>query len=285
MKNKILALGILAAVLVSGCGNDQTGIKNKARYERIVSTSPASTEILFALGLEEKIAGVTTYCNYPSKAKEKPKIGGYSDYSLELIVHLNPDLVLASSIMAENTLKKLKDIGIKVILLTPKNIDEILENIIWLGNLTGREKEAKGLVQSMKKRIDRVKENARKLKKKPRVIYILWHRPLTSAGKETFANDLIEVAGGENICSDLRVQYPRVSLEFLLEKNPEIIITGTGMGNAGNLNYETIVNDHRLKNVDAVKNGRVYRIDGDLVDRPGPRIVNALEQFAVWIQE
>lgn len=286
MRNKILVFGILAAaVLVSGCGNDQTHFRDKDRYERIVSTSPAATEILYALGLEDKVIGVTTYCNYPFRAKEKPKIGGYLNYNLELIVHSTPDLVLASSTATERNLKKLKDMGIRVVLLNPRNIDEILKNISLIGNLTGAKKEAEKLIKGINERINKVKDGAANLTKKLKVMYIFWYRPLTSVGKETFANDVIEIAGGENIYSDLKVQYPRVSLESILERNPDIIITSAGMGNGGDLNYETIINDHRLKNVNAVKNGRVYKIDGDLIDRPGPRIVDGLEQFARWIQE
>ena len=285
MKNKVLTLGILVAILASGCADNQVQVKDKTRYERIVSTSPAATEILFALGLEDEIVSVTTYCDYPPAAKEKPKIGGFSTYSCELIIHSTPDLIIASSIMTDNDIKRFENAGIKVVMLNPKNIDEILENIRLVGNLTGSEKEAEELIRSMKKRMDKVKDDAGKLRKKPKVMYVLWSRPLTSAGKETFANDIIEIAGGENIYLDLNVQYLRVSLESVLEKNPDIIIASVGMGSGGNSNYKAIMNDHRLKNVNAAKNGRIYKIDDDLVSRSGPRIVDALEQFAEWIQE
>jgi len=273
-------------VLLSGCIEEkiQNTQANKT-YERIISTSPSNTEILFALGLEDKVIGVTTYCNYPEEAEEKEKIGGFSTVDIELIINSTPDLVLASSMMKDEDIKKLEGTGIEVVVIDPENIDEILENIELIGNLTGKEKEALNIAENLEKRINKVKENAENLKKKPKVMYVVWHEPLMSAGRKTFANDLIEIAGGENIYSDTEVQYPTISLESVIDRNPDIIITSMGHGDAKNLTYEYIMNEPRLKNVNAVKNGRVYGIDTDLTGRPGPRIIDGLERFAEWIQE
>ena len=286
-KTKILILiGISVMVLLSGCIEEkiQNTQANKT-YERIISTSPSNTEILFALGLEDKVIGVTTYCNYPEEAEEKEKIGGVSTVDIELIINSTPDLVLASSMMKDEDIKKLEGTGIEVVVIDPENIDEILENIELIGNLTGKEKEALNIAENLEKRINKVKENAENLKKKPKVMYVVWHEPLMSAGRKTFANDLIEIAGGENIYSDTEVQYPTISLESVIDRNPDIIITSMGHGDAKNLTYEYIMNEPRLKNVNAVKNGRVYGIDTDLTGRPGPRIIDGLERFAEWIQE
>ncbi|ODS39131.1 MAG: hypothetical protein A7316_00575 [Candidatus Altiarchaeales archaeon WOR_SM1_86-2] len=286
-KTKILILiGISVMVLLSGCIEEkiQNTQANKT-YERIISTSPSNTEILFALGLEDKVIGVTTYCNYPEEAEEKEKIGGFSTVDIELIINSTPDLVLASSMMKDEDIKKLEGTGIEVVVIDPENIDEILENIELIGNLTGKEKEALNIAENLEKRINKVKENAENLKKKPKVMYVVWHEPLMSAGRKTFANDLIEIAGGENIYSDTEVQYPTISLESVIDRNPDIIITSMGHGDAKNLTYEYIMNEPRLKNVNAVKNGRVYGIDTDLTGRPGPRIIDGLERFAEWIQE
>jgi len=289
-KTKILTIiGILTIILMSGCVNEQNeqiqSSDNKFP-ERIISTSPANTEILFALGLEDKVVGVTTYCNYPPEALEKPKIGGFSTVDIELIINSTPDLVLASSKTGEENIKKLEDIGIDVIVIDPKNIDEILENIRLIGDLTGNVNEAEELTNNMWERINAVKENAKKLKKnnkKPKILYVMWHEPLMSVGKNIKTNDLIEIAGGENIYSDTKIDYPKISLESVIDRNPEVIIAAVGMGSGGNLTYEYIINEPQLKDVNAIKNNRVYRIHVDLL-RPSPRIVDALEQFAKWIQ-
>jgi len=286
-KTKILILiGISAAVLLSGCIEEKVQTTQESKtYERIVSTSPAATEILFALGLEDKVIGVTTYCNYPEEAKEKEKIGGFSTVDIELIINSTPDLVLASSMMKDEDIKKLEGAGIKVVVLDPENIDEILGNIKLIGDLTGKEKEALELTDDMQGRINKVRENAKNLKKKPKVMYVVWHEPMMSVGKNTKANDIIEIAGGENIYSDTEIQYPKVSLESVIDRDPDIIIANIGHGDAKNLTYEYIMNETRMKGINALENGRVYGIEADIIDRPGPRIVDALEQFAEWIQE
>ncbi len=285
-KTKILILiGISIIILISGCVNENPQENNKKTPERIISTSPSNTEILFALGLGDKVVGVTTYCNYPPEAPEKEKIGGFSTVDIEKIISLNPDMVLASSITGDENIKKLEDKGITVLIVEPKNIDEILKAIELIGNVTGKENEAKSLTENMLKRINKVKENSKNLKEKPKVMYVVWHEPLMSAGKNTFANDIIEIAGGENIYSDMEIQYPTISLESVIDRNPDIIIASVGHGDAGNLTYNYVMNEPRLKDVNAVKNKRVYEIDADIMNRPGPRISDALEQFAVWMRE
>jgi len=285
-KTKILILiGISIIILISGCVNENPQENNKKTPERIISTSPSNTEILFALGLGDKVVGVTTYCNYPPEAPEKEKIGGFSTVDIEKIISLNPDMVLASSKTGDENIKKLEDKGITVLIVEPKNIDEILKAIELIGNVTGKENEAKSLTENMLKRINKVKENSKNLKEKPKVMYVVWHEPLMSAGKNTFANDIIEIAGGENIYSDMEIQYPTISLESVIDRNPDIIIASVGHGDAGNLTYNYVMNEPRLKDVNAVKNKRVYEIDADIMNRPGPRISDALEQFAVWMRE
>ena len=285
-KTKILILiGISIIILISGCVNENPQENNKKTPERIISTAPSNTEILFALGLGDKVVGVTTYCNYPPEAPEKEKIGGFSTVDIEKIISLNPDMVLASSITGDENIKKLEDKGITVLIVEPKNIDEILKAIELIGNVTGKENEAKSLTENMLKRINKVKENSKNLKEKPKVMYVVWHEPLMSAGKNTFANDIIEIAGGENIYSDMEIQYPTISLESVIDRNPDIIIASVGHGDAGNLTYNYVMNEPRLKDVNAVKNKRVYEIDADIMNRPGPRISDALEQFAVWMRE
>ncbi|MFQ6089189.1 MAG: ABC transporter substrate-binding protein [Candidatus Methanofastidiosia archaeon] len=245
--------------------------------ERIVSTSPSNTEILFSLDLGEKIVGVTTYCNYPEEAKSKEKIGGFSDLDLEKIVSLEPELVLMSGGVQEKYVEKLEQLGLVLVVLKPENLDEILENITLVGKITGKDVEAERLVKNTEERIKKVEEKASRSEKK-RVFYIVWGDPLMTAGGDTFTGELIKKAGGLNIFDDIK-GYKEVDLELVVERNPEIIITNTHSG----IDFDALRRDERFKTIDAIRNNRLYIIDADLISRPGPRIVQALELFLLWI--
>lgn len=263
-------------VVTDDLGRNVT-ITNKP--ERIISTSPSNTEILFALGLGDKVVGVTDYCNYPPEALEKGKIGGFSTVNIETIISLQPDLVLASDKTGEENIRKLENFGVPVIVLHPTNIEGALRNIELVGEITGVKESASKLVMDLKERIGAI----RHLKEKPKVLYVVWHDPLMSAGKETFADDLIKRAGGINIADF--TGYKVISLEVVVSENPDVIIVGLGHGDAGNKTLEYVMNGERLEGTNAIKNGRVYGINTDLTGRAGPRIVYALEKFAEWIQK
>ncbi len=264
--------------VVDDLGRNVTILKEP---ERIISTAPSNTEILFALGLGDKIVGVTEYCNYPLEASEKEKIGGFSTVSIEKVISLEPDLVLASDKTGDENIKKLGDFGIAVVVLRPRDIEGVLRNIELVGRVAGVEENTSELIGDMRGRVGAVEE--KRGKNKPRVFYVVWHDPLMSAGRETLIGDLIEKAGGINIANF--TGYKVVSLEAVIVENPDIIITGLGHGDAKNLTYEFILNNPRLRIVNAVKNGRVYGIDADLASRFSPRAVDALEQFSGWILE
>lgn len=248
--------------------------------ERIISTAPSNTEILYALGLGNRIVGVTEYCNYPLEALGKEKIGGFSTVSIEKVISLKPDLVLASDKTGDDNIKKLGDFGISVVVLRPGDIEGALENIGLVGRITGTEEDASKLVADMRNRINVVEE--KRGENKPRVLYVVWHDPLMSAGRETFQDDLIKKAGGVNIANF--TGYKIISLETVVKENPEIVIASMGHGDAGNKTVEYINNEQRLRVTNAVRTERVYGIDTDLTGRAGPRIVDALEQFSEWIQ-
>jgi len=223
--------------------------------ERIISLAPSNTEILFALGLGERVVAVTEYCNYPPAAQEKPKIGGFSTPNIEKVVALSPDLVLATSIHEKEIIPALEGKGLTIFTLDPKTVDEVLKSITLVGEVTGREETASRLVEGMQNRIKAVTDKT--------------------------AN-LIKMAGGTNIARDL-IGYATISLEAIIEANPQVIIAGIGMGSGEDLPFQYVRNEPRLRNVDACVNHRVYSIDVDLCGRPGPRIVDALEKFAEFI--
>jgi iron complex transport system substrate-binding protein len=266
---------------------DQTGreIRIEKIPERIVSLAPGNTEIVYALGLEEKLVGVTEFCDYPEAAKDKPKIGGFSTVDIERVVESQPDLILAASIHKEEVIPRLEGLGLTVIALAPKTVDEVLDAIALASESAGEQEEAAQLIDRLGNRVKAITDKTEGLTQdeKPRVFYVIWHDPLMTIGSETRIHQLIESAGGTNIAQGLSEEYPTMSLEAVIVTNPQIIIAGSGMGEGASLPYEFALTEERLSGVDARVNSRIYEIDTDLVGRTGPRIVDGLEQLAIMI--
>jgi iron complex transport system substrate-binding protein len=254
-------------------------IKNN-HPQRIVSLSPSNTEILFALGLGDRVVGVSDYSNYPPEAATKQSVGAYNNPDIETIVSLEPDLVLANTGQADSIYQELENKGLTVVAIIPKNVKEVLESITLIGKITGQDQEAAALVSNLQQRIDAITNQTSKLTEaeKPRVCYIIWHDPIWTTGNGTFEDSLIQMAGGVNIAHDLN-SYVDINLETVIDANPQIMIAGVGMGTGADLTYQFIQNEPRLANTDARINRKIYSVDMDIVARPGPRIVDALEEF------
>jgi len=252
--------------------------------ESIVSLAPSNTEIVYALGLEEKLVGVTEYCDYPEAAKDKPKIGGFSTVDIERVVESQPDLILAADIHKDEAIPRLEGLGLTVLTLAPNTLDEVLDAITLVGKCTGQQEEADQLVAGMEDRIKAITDRTDGLaeSERPRVFYITWHNPLKTAGSETRHDELIAKAGGTNIAKEL-TGYATISLEAVIQANPEVMIAGVGMGTGKDLPFQFTKTEPRLSDTDARVNARVYEIDTNLCGRPGPRIVDALEKFAEFI--
>ncbi len=252
--------------------------------QRIISLAPSNTEILFALGLADRVVAVTDYCNYPPEAEEKPSIGGFSTPNIEEIIALSPDLILATSIHEKKIIPQLEARGITVFALDPKTIDEVLTAITLTGRVTGVEETASGMVSRLQLRIQAVTGRTESLppEQRPATLYILWHDPLMTAGSGTLQNELMEQAGGTNIGRDI-ADYGDISLETVIAANPEVIIAGTGHGTGGDATFKFAQTETRLRDTLARQQGQVYAIDSDLTSRGGPRIVDGLEQLAAFI--
>jgi iron complex transport system substrate-binding protein len=246
--------------------------------------APSNTEILFALDLGDRIVGVTEYCNYPQAAETKPKVGGFSTVDIEKVVSLEPDLVLATSIHAKTVIPALEKLDIIIVALVPTYLNNVLHSIVLVGKITGQDRQASELVNNLRTRIEAVASKTRdlSLNQKPRVLYLTWHDPLMTAGSGTLANDVISKAGGYNIASDISGDKT-IDLETVISRDPQVIIASVGMGSGENLPWQYVKSEPRLKNTQALLNNRVYKIDGDLIHRPGPRVVEALEQVAQFI--
>lgn len=248
--------------------------------QKIVSLAPSNTEILFALGLGNRIVGVTDYCNYPPEAKTKTSVGAYDVPNIEQIVAMEPDLVLATDAQSDSIYQQLESRGLTVVAIIPGNMAEVLTSITLVGKITGQEAEAATLVTDMQQRIDAVTEKAGALTEaqKPRVFYIFWQDPIWTAGAGTFENALIEMAGGVNIAHEL-TGYATVSLETIIDANPQVFIAGVGMGEGEDLPLQYVKTEDRLKDTEARLNNRISGVNMDIIGRPGPRIVDALEDF------
>jgi iron complex transport system substrate-binding protein len=246
--------------------------------KRIVSLAPNITEILFSLGLDEEIVGVSIHCNFPEKAKSKVQVGSYISLDFEKITFLKPDLVIATG--AGNTrdmVNRLGKLGFPTYVIFPKNFNDVLKSIDHLGQVVGREKEAMGIILGIKQRRQRVIELTKGLSR-PKVFLQIGEAPIVTVGKGSFADDLIHLAGGENIAGKEKEMYPRLGMEEILKRSPEVILISS-MNPKGD--YQRVLQEwSRWKMIPAVKNGRVHLIDSDLIDRPSPRIIDGLEEIA-----
>ena len=245
--------------------------------ERIISLAPSNTEILFALGLGDKVVGVTEYCDYPPEALEKEKVGGPWTPDVEKIVALQPDLILASDANPFDIITTLEGLELTVFGIKSTDLDDVLNDIRTVGEITDTEVEALALTSEMAVGIQSVTDQTEELEQRPKVFYIVWHDPLWTAGSETFINELIEKGGGVNICGNI-TGYPTISIEEVVARNPEVIITSSWPGV-----YEWAMNETALNTTDARQYNRVFVCDDNLVQRPGPRLVEGLEWFAYFI--
>ena len=290
-----LVLASLSLFVVSACGasapaktgassvTDQLGrtVKLDGIPQRIVSLAPSNTEILYALGLGDRVVAVTSYDNYPPEVKQKPNIGGFSDPNLEKIVSLSPDLVVAAPIHEKQVIPELEAKGITVLALAPKTLDDVMSAITLVGQVTGTGSKAAGVVSGMQMRIKAVTDKTDKLAagQKPKVLYIVWHDPLMASGLQTFHDELIKKAGGVNMITDA-TGYPSISLETVVKDNPDVILAGIGMGRGQDAPLKFAQSESSLRLVSARVNNRIYGVDSDLSGRAGPRIVDVLEEFA-----
>jgi iron complex transport system substrate-binding protein len=245
---------------------------------RVVSLAPANTEIAFAIGAGDKLVAGTSYDDYPAAAKALPKIGDFQSPSVEKIVSFQPDLVLATGGIQSGLRAKLENLGIKVFVVNPSTLDGVYSDMTALGRLLGVPGQATTVVDSMKQRAAAVEQKVAGLAR-PAVFVEIYSKPLMTAGTGTFIDNLVTLAGGTNIGSAAGSGYPTFSEEVLLKDNPDVYIATTGsMASPGQ-----IARRSGYDGLKAVQDGRVYVIDDDLLVRPGPRLIDGLEQLAQMI--
>lgn len=250
---------------------------------RIVSLAPSNTEILFAIGAGSQVVGVTKYCNYPPEAaQEREIVGGFSadSLSVEKILALKPDIVFSAGSIQRPIIEALEAAQVTVFALEAEDFAELYTDIMAVGDITGHEQEAEQVVEDMQARVEKIAAIVAGIPQDQRVkvFYEVWDEPLMTAGPRTFIGQVIEIAGGINIFADLEEEYPTVSAEAVVERNPDVILGPSS--HAEGMTAEKIGARPGWQEVKAVQNGRVLIIDGDIISRAGPRLVAALEEVA-----
>ena len=292
----LAALLFVAFVAGSSCRVDYVSLSEKSKLRsvtddlgktvnipekvsRAISLAPSITEMVFAIGAGDRLVGVTSYCNYPQEGTAIEKIGDTISPNIEKIIALQPDLVLVStSSQLEAFTKTLEEQHIAVFVSDPKSVDEVFDSIVTMGELFGLEEQASGLAATLESRAKfywHAHKRETEPLKRPRVFVQFSDEPLFTIGKDSFITQVIEYAWGESVTANVQTAFPKLSKETALVLNPDVIILSDSEDNQA-------PNDV-FKNSPAVKNGRVYKINADIISRPGPRLVDAIEQVAGFL--
>ncbi len=253
------------------------------KVTRVVSTAPSVTEMIFAVGAGDRLVGVTTFCDHPEQVKAIPKIGDTMNPNIETIIALKPDIVFVSTAsQIEAFMKVLDQNGIAVYVMNAESLFDVSEDLRKLGALLQTASQAEQAATTLDNRRHAIHnelgtcppdEECDHPEKPPLPVFVqISKEPLFTIGREAFLNDIVNAAGGRSVTSDVNTAFPKLSKETASALNPEVIILSDSPDNQE-------PND-AFRNSPAVKNGRVYKINADIISRPGPRLVDALEQIA-----
>ena len=255
---------------------DRTIPTTKPRY---ISLAPSTTEILFALGLDDEIVGVSSSCNYPQKAQTKEKIGEFSHANIEKILSIKPDYIFCTGLEQAPIIAELKRLNLKVYVADPKNIEELLNSIRDIGKITNKIKEAETLIKNMEQEIEEITSKVKLIPqdKKPKVFIEIWNDPLMTAGRGSFIDELLTLAGGINIAYDTKRAYSIFSPEEVIRRNPGCIIFGYMDPEKP---AQLVRERFGWSQISAVKNNHLYNdINPDILLRPGPRVTQGLKEI------
>lgn len=317
MKKQIAMLMLICALLLAACGQkNEPGVKEPAQAQassgaaasgtaekstkrtvypltvkdasgkevtftkapqRIVSLSPSETEVLFALGLDDKVVGVTEYCDYPAQAKTKPKMGNLQG-NPEAIIAANPDIVLAGLSLNKKSAEKLSELKMTVFSVEPKTLDQVIERILVYGQITDTQEQAEKVVAQIKAEKQKVVDAVKHLKPEQKKKVYIEFSPGWTVGKGEYMDELITIAGGINVASDLQ-GWKKISEENIIASNPDVILFAKGVPDL----EKTIRGRGGWDKITAIKDNRIVGLDDNLISRPGPRVTQGLLQIAKGI--
>ncbi len=244
---------------------------------RVISLAPSVTEMLFALGVGERVVGVTSYCDYPPEARTKERVGDVMRPSLERILALRPDLVIVSTAtQLELFARRLEQMGIPLYVVDAERVEDVFRSLENLGEILEARAEAQRVVRALRARLEKVRAKVEG-RPRPRVLMVVQRDPLIVPGRGAFMNDLVEKAGGRSITADAEREWAPYSVETVLARAPEVIILPSREPVTRRL---TDVQWPELETTPALRNGRVYTLFNDLLMRPGPRLVAGVEELA-----
>lgn len=241
----------------------------------VVSMAPNVTEAIYAIGGESKLAGVTTFCTYPPDAQNKTKIGDFVNPDYEVIASLKPDLVIINVENRSNpTYQALENLGVKVFVVNIDNYDGVMNMISKLGIIFDKEERAGVLVDSL----NAVKDNLIKLNpaELPNAFVVIATNPLMTASGKTFINDIVKISGLRNIYNDVSEEYPTISYEDVIGKDPDYIILPSDTSDMQSVNANIDELKNSLSTTKAIKNSKILVVDADVMFRPGPRVLNGV---------
>ncbi len=278
-----LVLALWPAAVLSGDNKQVTDLLGRqvtipVNPQRVVALAPSVTEIIYALGAEDKLSGATRFSDYPEPARNLPKVGSYVHLDLERIVALRPDLCIAvKDGNPKHVISKVEALGISVFAVNPIDLESVMETISAIGGLIGARPAASRVVGDMHRRIAAVRLALDGVDTRPRVFFQIGIDPIVSAGSDTFINELIVRAGGENLAAG-GVPYPRFSREQVLDMKPEVIVI-TSM--ARGAIFEAVkAYWSQWPGMPAVKHNRIFLQESNIYDRPTPRMVDGLESLS-----
>lgn len=278
-KNWLINFIILTAVVLTNCCPTSARPSSGPSCKRIASLAPSNTELIYSLGAQNRLVGVSTFCDYPEDAGSKEKIGSFVSVNLERLARLNPDAVLLVD-GQESIAGILRRQGYRVVVLNNKRLEAISKNLVAIGAITGKIAESKLLAKQFEGQLASLRRIMSSAKTRPKVFYCVWPKPLLTAGRSSFLNGVITTCGGKNIASDLKAAYPQFSLEKLAVANPDLIILPREARDS------KFLDGPPWSNLKAVKNKRVYFLPEsahDNLSRPTLRVTEGLFWLASTI--
>lgn len=261
----------------------ETVYNNLMKPRRIVSLCPSNTEILFALGLEERLVGVDSHSDYPLEVKKLPRVGPDLRINMEKVKALEPNLVVASLTVPgmERNIEALERMELPYIVLNPHSIGEMVDDILTLGEITGALKEAQTIIEKINYTIESIRSKVEKARYKPRLYWEWWPKPLIAACRLSWVNDMSEIAGGLNVFSHIEKTSSIVEDSEILNQDPDIaLICWCGDKMQKRMSEDKILTRHGWKGIKAIRDKRVYCIPECLFGRPGPRIIDGLDMLS-----